>query len=631
MDYRREIDGLRALAVTAVVLYHFWPGVFDYGYLGVDVFFVISGFLITLYIYEELTNGSFSLKTFYQRRIVRILPVALFVLLVTSVFASFVLIGIDYDRFIESLIASLSLTSNFYFWRDGGYFGQADSLKPLLHFWSLSVEEQFYLFFPALLLVVFKFTKSFSIRLSVLAVLSLVSLLSFLYMLRIGGANPAFFLMPFRAWEFGLGSIAALLFFKLKLEHSCISAVVSVAIIFLGLTFWANFIAPGLIVVLGTAFFLAMKYRPNTLLDVFFKSRPIRFLGLISFSTYLWHWPLVVFLGYISIDEPDVYWLAFAFVLTYVLSIISYKLIEQPFRYSKRRNVVVSFSLISSILLLILATSLLFINPFKNERSLASKVASSIQTNYRCKVSDYRSYGASRACVINSQGEQNYTVALIGNSHAQMYVPAIEPYLRDRNEKGLLVPLNGCLPTTKFNISSDCLRLAEINLSTILSDKNISTVVIGLTWYSDQLVNSSSTIVSDTDRLNLSSAINDLIGTLEDGGKKVFLIGPLMIPGYDLPSVLSRKIKFKGVEQESVLGYLRDDKVKFDSEFASLSAGFRARLGDRFIAPSDSFCDPSYCYFGDTDGVYFSDSNHLSSYGVQRVKDLFGVIKSDRK
>lgn len=631
MDYRREIDGLRALAVSAVVLYHFWPDTFDYGYLGVDVFFVISGFLITLYIYEELSNGSFSLKNFYQRRIVRILPVTLFVLSATSFFALIILIGADYDRFIESLIASLSFTSNIYFWRDGGYFGQADSLKPLLHFWSLSVEEQFYLFFPVLFLIVFKFTKSFSVHLFVLVVLSLISLLLFLYMLRIGGANPAFFLMPFRAWEFGLGSIAALAYFKFKFKHSFFSVVFSFALIFLGLTFLAKFMVPGLIVVLGTTFFLAMKYRPNFLLDAFFQSRLVRFLGLISFSTYLWHWQLVVFLSYISIDEPDILWLAFTFVLTYVLSIFSYNFIEQPFRHSIRRNVVVIFSIAASILLLILTISMFFINPFNNNNSFSAKVASSIQTNYRCNVFEYLSYGASRACFINSQAEENYTVALIGNSHAQMYAPAIYPYLRDRNKKGLLVPLNGCLPITQFNISSDCLRLAKINLSAILSDKNITSVIIGLTWYSDQLVDSSATISPDPDKLKLSSAIHNLINILEDGGKKVFLIGPLMIPGYDLPSVLSRKIKFKDIKQESVVGYLRDERIKFDSKFNRLLAEFRARLGERFIAPSDYFCDPSYCYFGDAEGVFFSDSNHLSSYGVQKVKDLFFVIESDRK
>lgn len=157
MDYRREIDGLRALAVSAVVLYHFWPSVFKFGYLGVDIFFVISGFLITLYIYERLSIGKFNFKTFYQRRIIRILPVTLFVLFVTSILASLILIATDHDRYLKSLIGALTLTSNIYFWRDGGYFGQSDFLKPLLHIWSLSVEEQFYLFFQFFFLLSLNF------------------------------------------------------------------------------------------------------------------------------------------------------------------------------------------------------------------------------------------------------------------------------------------------------------------------------------------------------------------------------------------------------------------------------------------------------------------------------------------
>ena len=220
MKYRPEIDGLRALAVTAVVFYHFWPTTFNYGYLGVDVFFVISGFLITLYIYETASLGKFSLKVFYQRRIRRILPVTLVVLFATSMVAPLILIGIDYERFIKSLIASLTFTSNIYFWRDGGYFGQADSLKPLLHIWSLSIEEQFYLFFPVTFLFILKIHKSIKVRLFVVGILSLASLAVYFYMLRIGGSNPAFFLMPFRVWEFGAGSIAALIYFKFK-NRSC--------------------------------------------------------------------------------------------------------------------------------------------------------------------------------------------------------------------------------------------------------------------------------------------------------------------------------------------------------------------------------------------------------------------------
>ena len=631
MDYRREIDGLRALAVTAVVLYHFLPSTFDYGYLGVDVFFVISGFLITLYIYEEFSIGKFSLIFFYQRRIRRILPVTLFVLFISSVLASFILIGVDYNRFVESLIASLTFTSNIYFWRDGGYFGQADSLKPLLHIWSLSVEEQYYLFFPFVFLMILKFSKSLKTNLLGVCFLSLGSFLFYLYMLKIGGANPAFFLMPFRAWEFGVGSIAALTYFKFRRQHTLFSLFVSVSLIVLGLTLLSNFIAAGFIVVIGTAFFLSMAYRRTILLNVFFESRFVRYLGLISFSTYLWHWPLLVFLRYVSIDQDKSAYLLALLVLTYVLSMLSYKYIEQPFRHSIKPNIVVTTSFVTTVSLLVLAIFVLRFNLFKDEESFSSKIASSIQTNYRCDLSEYLSFGASRACLINSKADKNYTIALIGNSHAQMYVPALAPFLRDRNEKGLLVPLNGCLPTVKLNISSDCLRLARANIDAILNDNNIVTVVIGLTWYSDQLVDASSSIVLDADKSNLSAAILDLISTLELRGKKVFLIGPLMIPNFDLPSVLSRRIKFEGLDYESAKQYLTVSRSRFDTQFQTLLSEFESSLGERFIVPSTKLCDLKHCYYGDAEGVYFSDSNHLGSYGVEKIKELFSVITANAK
>jgi peptidoglycan/LPS O-acetylase OafA/YrhL len=627
--YRPEIDGLRALAVSVVVLYHFWPNALNYGYLGVDIFFVISGFLITLYIYEEASIGKFSLKTFYLRRIRRILPATLFVLFFTSISASFILIGIDYERFLKSLIASLTFTSNVYFWRDGGYFGQADSLKPLLHIWSLSAEEQYYFAFPIVFLIILKLTKSFKIRLFAVCTVSLASLLSHVYMIRIGGTNPAFFLTPFRVWEFGVGSIAALTFFQYQRRHTLLSVSASVTLIILGLTLLPIVLVPGLIVVTGTALFLSMAYRRTALLNLFFESSIVRYLGLISFSTYLWHWPLVVFLGYISIDQPNTTSLLSFLVLTYVLSMLTYKFIEQPFRHSINSKKVVMGSFVATFLLLLLAIFVLKINPFKYDENFSSKVASSIQTNYRCNLSDYRTFGASRACLINSKANKDYTLALIGNSHAQMYVPALETYLQTRDEQGLLVTLNACLPTVQLNISSECLRQSKLNLNVILSDKNISTVVVGLTWYSDQLVDSSSTLILDADKARLLGAILDLIDKLEEQGKNVFLIGPLMIPGYDLPSELSRRIKFEGISNEIAKEYLRVDKVIFDSRFGFMLDLFRAKLGDRFIVPTDIFCDSNYCYYGDSGGVYFSDSSHLGSYGVGKVKDLFDVITGD--
>ena len=161
MNYRKEINVLRAIAVSAVLFYHFNPHVFKYGYLGVDIFFVISGFLITLYIYKENLNSKFLFSTFYKRRIIRILPITLVVVFFSLIASKFVLLDTDFNRFLESFIASLGFLANIFFWKTGGYFGESDSLKPLLHIWSLSVEGQYYLFFPIFFFFILKFIKSF--------------------------------------------------------------------------------------------------------------------------------------------------------------------------------------------------------------------------------------------------------------------------------------------------------------------------------------------------------------------------------------------------------------------------------------------------------------------------------------
>lgn len=628
MDYRREIDGLRALAVTSVVLYHFWPHVFKYGYLGVDVFFVISGFLITTYLYEAISLKTLSLKIFYQRRVRRILPVTLAVLCVTLTAASFILIGVDYDRFLQSLIASLTFTSNVYFWRDGGYFGQADSLKPLLHIWSLSVEEQFYLFFPILLSLILRSSGSIRSQLIWLTALSFASLGAYLYMAHIGGANPAFFLTPFRAWEFGSGAIAAVVYSQYRTQHTSASMLLSLTLITLGLSALSRWVTPGLLVVIGSALFLSRGYRGNVALNLFFQSKVVRYLGLISFSTYLWHWPLVVYVGYISVDPPEATHLVIALAVTYALSALSYAYVEQPFRHQVRPRWVVLGSLGLTLALLFAAILILEGETGKHKESWAERIAASIQTNYRCNLSEYRAYGASRACLLNSKAARPYSMALVGNSHAQMYAPALAPHLRAADEGALLVPLNGCLPTVQLNLSAKCIQLAQANLDAILNDQSVTTVVLGMTWYSDRLVSASSEVMSDADHSRLLSAVEDLISRLEGHKERVFLIAPLQIPGYDLPSVLSRKVKFKGLTGGALEHHLKVSRGEFDGRFGGLMRALEARLGARLIAPSDVFCDAVSCYFGDDGGVYFADGGHLGSYGAQKLEGLFGVVWS---
>ena len=205
--YRVEIDGLRAIAVCFVILFHFFPNLFPIGYLGVDLFFVISGYVITTQLQAKMRDSSFSFANFYTRRIKRILPLTFLVLAVTVSFGSVILLKADFARLIDSAFATATFWANIFFWRDGGYFGDADKLKPLLHMWSLAVEEQFYIVFPAIFWFLIACLKMRPVPLVVsVMVLALLSLGGYLGLNYIGGGSPAFFMMPTRAWQFGFGA-----------------------------------------------------------------------------------------------------------------------------------------------------------------------------------------------------------------------------------------------------------------------------------------------------------------------------------------------------------------------------------------------------------------------------------------
>ena len=206
MQYRREIDGIRALAVLPVILFHAGFSLFSGGYVGVDIFFVISGYLITGIVMSEIARGTFSIVNFYERRIRRILPALFLVLAVCTPVAYWILIPSDFKEFCQSLIAVATFSSNVFFWSQSGYFHGAAELKPLLHTWSLAVEEQFYVFFPVLLLVMWRWRKGWIVH-----VLLLISVCS-LALAEWGALNKpiaTFFLLPTRAWELLLGSLTA--------------------------------------------------------------------------------------------------------------------------------------------------------------------------------------------------------------------------------------------------------------------------------------------------------------------------------------------------------------------------------------------------------------------------------------
>ena len=343
MQYRREIDGLRALAVIPVILFHAGFEAFSGGFVGVDVFFVLSGYLITTIIWSDLELGKFSLLNFYERRARRILPALFLVILVSIPFAWAWLLPTDMRDFSQSLVAVGTFTSNILFWRESGYFDEAAELKPLLHTWSLSVEEQFYVLYPLFLMLFWRFGKR---RLLVLVGLTFIASLT---LAQWGVQNypvPTFFLLPTRGWELLMGSFTAfyLIFSKRQNFDRIVCEIggwLGIAFILYALiTFNQKMPFPGLYALwptLGAALFIVFANQ-RTSIGQLFGNKVLVWIGLISYSAYLWHQPLFAFARHRSLltHFQNQILLAALVVISFVLAYLSWRFVETPFRAKDR-------------------------------------------------------------------------------------------------------------------------------------------------------------------------------------------------------------------------------------------------------------------------------------------------------
>ncbi len=366
VKYRREIDGLRAVAVLAVIFFHAGFKSFQGGYVGVDVFFVISGYLITTIILSDMNNRKFSIVTFYERRARRILPALFFVMLCCLPFAWFLLLPNDLKDFSESLAAVSVFSSNILFWRQSGYFDTASELKPLLHTWSLAVEEQYYILFPLFLMLLWKFRKR--LIFAALIVAGAVSLVAAQW----GAYNRpdmTFFLLPARAWELAIGALIAFYFLYNRKHAELIKSSKKASEVFgfigLFLICYSVFafdedtpfpslytliptIGTGLIIIFSTS---------ETAVGRFLGIKAMVGIGLISYSAYLWHYPIFVFARRASLAEPGTALLLFLSALSILLGFISWRFVESPFRNKGfiSREKIFSFSALGSFLFVIIA------------------------------------------------------------------------------------------------------------------------------------------------------------------------------------------------------------------------------------------------------------------------------------
>jgi peptidoglycan/LPS O-acetylase OafA/YrhL len=459
-SYRPDVDGLRAIAVLAVIAFHASPALVSGGFVGVDVFFVISGFLISGLIAKEMELGKFTFSGFYTRRIKRIFPAYIVVAATTLIISSFLLIPNDYIFYTTSLAASWAFASNIFFsMLSWGYFGQRTEEFPLLHTWSLSVEEQFYFVFPLLLLFLYR-------HLRTRIVLSLVVLgLLFLAISEWRtGQLKSYFLLTSRAHELIIGALVYFLSQRLPIGSRSVSNIMALtgALLVLGSFVLLN---PGLpfpglnslYPCLGAAL-LIYGCRARNGLTPILESRLMVWIGLISYPLYLWHWPIFSFLRYRKIElTSGVVTLAVA--ATFLLAWLTYRLVETPIR----RNHAIGFK--KAFSQIYLAPAIIFgsvgaysyftegapqrfpddirqlISSYSFERDLTRSCA--------IRAEDYRKIDSAylqRYCAFGDESQQKPQVLLLGDSHAHHFKPFVEQLSKNAGLKAVYHVQGGCFP-----------------------------------------------------------------------------------------------------------------------------------------------------------------------------------------
>jgi len=642
--YRPDIDGLRALAVLAVLLFHLDPRLLPGGFLGVDVFFVISGFLITSILVREMEAGDFSFVRFYERRIRRIVP-ALMAVLAGTTFAALVRwFPADLEDYAKSLkFVMLSLGNVHFLDVLKDYFNDEARRAPLLHTWSLAVEEQYYVIFPVLLLFLFKGLKTWRWVTRVLAFLFVLSL-GLCVWRGIDSPMACFFLLPFRAWEILLGSFLAITRFKASNSIAASRAGVAGLVLVLGsFIFFAekNFF-PGLSALpgcLGAALLLRSGEHPESFVAKMLSWRPLVWVGLISYSVYLWHWPLIVF-SKAFFGEAG--WLIPSLFVTSILfGWASWRWIEQPFRRTQKVKA-------KSVWWFWGATTAGFL-----VAGALIREADGLPQRFPSQVRELLQFKKRRSNLIPENGKHfdlkkapvygddsvAPSVAVWGDSHAEALIPEFARLAKENQTSFRFYgfpgqpPVSGLTRVVDGPVEKRAIYTDGV-VEEIAGDKALSVVVLHGRW---SLLNRGSNELpseklfpiyqrnfhagAELDAYYLER-IHDTVGKLLAAGKRVIFIGPVPEIGFNVPDLLARQ----ALRGESLSTAVRCGDFGKRHDYLLNSLGSLEKQGVKVILPHERLMTGEEVKISLDGKPLYRDDDHLSEVGAHYLQDLWRPI-----
>jgi peptidoglycan/LPS O-acetylase OafA/YrhL len=664
MTYRADIDGLRAIAVLAVIFYHFkLLFAFDGGYIGVDVFFVISGYLIGGIIIDETANGSFSYTQFYARRIKRLFAAFLVVGLITAVFGWWLLLPADLWAAGKSLVASTVFLSNVLFYRDAGYFDPDSVTKPLLHTWSLGVEEQFYLCFPVLMRLAVRTGKA-----GVPVMLAVVGVLSLTYSQHLLAHDPAasFYLLPSRAWELLLGAaVAGPRIRDLQLPAGLVRVLtyLFLAALFLPMVLYTDATPfPGLAAVpccLATAWLLWSGRATSTRVHAALSARLPVAIGRISYSLYLWHWPIYVFIVYYEAGEIGWVGRSVAFTLTFVLAALSWRFVEQPIRYTRRSPpVIFAGALLGSLVLAGVGYAIWRSNGAPDRlseqtRTIAYAAGDFFRPHDQCWPEGNSVMPGINYCRLGAPNAPEQFL-IWGDSHARAILEGADQVAKEQGLGGLLIFAGGCMPAFDLHKqesatgprSDDACTAQNIAVKAMLAGrKSIKKVLLVGRWayYTEgqgvgidkqnliritRAAESNSRTAAPADQpAVVAQALIDTVHWLRATGYEVYLLEDTP----EIPDFSSRKL-FQTVRgghtdvQDAVARFGIVDRAEVEKRQGHANEALRlaaANEGATIVSTHELFCQGEFCSAWSSSGPTYFDNNHVTGSTSRRIRQIF--------